>query len=237
MPVRVLLCLLAALAAPLPALAQVGHPPGESPYRGIVDGHSITPQVGYLGGSGGKFGAGPHGGLTYGFRYDLRAGRTTQLGIGVGRAMTERIIVDPFVRLDERFSAPVAQALTTVDVHAQLNLTGGKTWNGLAPFAALGVGLAFAEATPADTSGYDFGTKILIAPAAGVRWFLTPALHLRADVRGVFWRLNYPSSYAAEPVEEPGTPEEPNAVIPEGSLNEWTLTPWLQLGVGYAFRW
>jgi hypothetical protein len=129
----------------------------------------------------------------------------------------------------------VKQSLTLADIGIQFNVTGGKSWNRLAPFIAAGVGLAFAGDTPADTSQYDFGRKFYVAPSIGTRFFLSDRLHVRAEARAVFWKLNYPTTFQAEPVEEPGTLEDPNAVIPGDNLSEWTAGPWLQIGVGYAF--
>jgi hypothetical protein len=129
----------------------------------------------------------------------------------------------------------VKQSLTLADLGLQFNVTGGKSWNRLAPFIAAGVGLALAGDTPADSSQYDFGRKFYVAPSIGTRFFLSDRLHIRAEARAVFWKLNYPTTFQTEPVEEPGTPENPNAVIPGDNLSEWTASPWLQIGVGYAF--
>ena len=46
------------------------------------------------------------------------------------------------------------------------------------------------------------------------------------------WRRRF----GQEPAEEPGTPDNPNAVITDGRFDEWTASPWFQLGLGYAFR-
>ena len=215
--------------------AQVGHPPGNSPFRDIRKGHTITALGGYFGGSGGQFNIGPHKGVVYGGRYDIRTGSTVQIGLGIAHGRVDRFIVDPFVRLVNRRTGPVKQSLTLADIGFHLNLTGGKSWNRLAPFVAAGVGLALAGDTPADTSQYDFGRKFYLAPSIGTRFFLSDRLHLKAEARAVFWKLNYPTTFQAEPVEEPGTPEDPNAVIPGDNLSEWTASPWLQIGVGYAF--
>jgi hypothetical protein len=217
------------------ALAQVGYPPGQSPYRDIRKGHTLTPMAGYFGGGGGQFNIGPQKGTVFGGRYDIRTGSTIQVGLGVAHGNLDRFIVDPFVRLENRRSGPVEQSVTFADITLQFNLTGGKSWNRIAPFVATGVGLAFAGSTPADTSGYDFGRKVYVAPAAGFRFFLSDRLHLRAEARAVFWKLNYPTTFQLEPVEEPGTPENPNAVIVGDNLSEWTASPWLQVGLGYSF--
>jgi hypothetical protein len=220
---------------PAPALAQVGHSPGDSPFRDIRKGHTLTAIGSYFGGSGGRFGIGPHKGTVFGGRYDIRTGSTIQIGLGIARGNVDRFIVDPFVRLANRTTGPVKQSVTFADITLQFNVTGGKSWNRLAPFASAALGLAFAGDTPADTSRYDFGRKIYLAPSAGFRFFVTDRLHLRGEARVVFWKLNYPTTFQNEPTEEPGTPENPNAVIPGNNLSEWTGSPWLQVGLGYSF--
>jgi hypothetical protein len=217
------------------AVAQVGYPPGSSPYRDIRKGHTFTVIGGHFGGDGGDFEIGPHNGLVFGVRYDIRTASAIQLGLGIARGELDRFIVNPFVRLSNRRTGPINQAVTFAELHLQLNLTGGKSWNRLAPFVAATGGLALASGTPADTSGYDFGRKLYLAPAVGFRYFLSNRLHFRADARATFWRLNYPTTFQAEPVEEPGTEENPNAVIQDNQLTEWTMSPWFQVGLGYSF--
>jgi hypothetical protein len=226
---------LAAAALATPVQAQVGHRPADSPYRDIYKGHSVTGFGGYLGGSGGEFEIGPHGGAVYGVRYDIRTAGAIQFGLQLAQASLERLIVDPFVELENRVSGPVDQRVSFLEADLQLNLTGGKTWRGLAPFVGLGVGLALASGTAADTSDYKFGNKVYLAPHAGLRVFVTPRLHLRGDARLAFWKLNYPVSFTEEPELEPGTPEDPNAVISDGRTSEWATAPWLQIGLGYSF--
>jgi hypothetical protein len=225
---------LAALAA-APAHAQVGHRPSDSPYRDIYKGHSVTGLGGYLGGSGGEFAIGPHKGAAFGIRYDVRTAGAIQFGLQLTQANLERLIVDPFVELENRVSGPVDQRVSFVEADLQLNLTGGKTWRALAPFVGLGVGVALASGTEADTSDFKFGNKVYFAPHAGLRVFVTPRLHLRGEARLAFWKLKYPDSFTQEPELEPGTPEAPNAVISDGRTSEWATAPWLQLGLGYSF--
>lgn len=215
--------------------AQVGHSPESSPYRDIRKGHTVTATGGYFGGNGGDLNIGPHKGEVFGGRYDIRTGSTIQMGLGIARGNLQRFIVDPFVELAERRSGPVDQSVTFAEFNLQFNVTGGKSWNRIAPFIGAGLGLALASGTAADTSGYEFGRKFYLAPSIGTRVFLSNRLHFRAEARAAFWKLNYPTTFQQEPVEEPGTPENPNAVIQGDNLSEWTSSPWLQLGLGYAF--
>ena len=95
--------------------------------------------------------------------------------------------------------------------------------------------MTFPTTTPGDSSGFKFGRKIYLAPTVGTRIFITDRLHLRAEVRAMFWKLKYPSSFQQEPVEEPGNPpDNSNAVITDGRVQEWTATSWLQVGLGYS---
>ena len=222
------------LSNPMRALAQVGHPPQSSPYRDIRKGHTFTANGGYFSGNGGEFGIGPHSGAVIGARYDIRTASAIQLGIGVAHGSLDRFIVNPFVRLVNRRSGPVSQSVTFAEVNLQLNVTGGKSWHRIAPFVGASGGIALASGTPADTSRYEFGRKLYLAPSVGARLFLSDRLHLRAEARATFWKLNYPTTFQQEPVEEPGT-DSPNAVIPGNNLSEWTTSSWLQAGLGYSF--
>lgn len=218
------------------AAAQVGHAPGHSPFHDIDKGHSVTGLFGHIGGDGGRFGIAPHSGNSYGIRYDIRAGSAVQLGLGFARADLGRLIVNPFVALANRTSGPVRQTVTFAEFNLLLNLTGGKSWRRLAPFVGSAIGVTFPSGTPADTSSFKFGRKIYLAPTAGTRIFITDRLHLRAEARAMFWKLKYPASFQQEPVEEPGNPpDNSNAVITDGRIQQWTATSWLQIGLGYTF--
>jgi hypothetical protein len=218
-----------------PVAAQVGHAPASSPYSDIRKGHALTALIGRFGGDGGNFGIAPHSGTVYGLHYDIRSGSTIQVGLGFARADLARLIVDPFVALADRVSGPVQQTVTFAEINLQFNVTGGKSWHRLAPFVGAGVGLTFPSGTAQDTSHFEFGRKIYLAPNAGVRVFLTDRIHLRGEARATFWKLKYPNTFEVEPPLEPGTPEHPNAVITDGVLSEWTTSSWLQVGVGYSF--
>jgi hypothetical protein len=214
--------------------AQVGHPPASSPFRDIRKGHTFTVTGGYFFGDGGQFGIGPHKGPVFGARYDIRTGSALQLGVGVSHGSLDRFIVNPFVSLANRRSGPVSQPVTFAELALQLNVTGGKTWHRIAPYVGAAGGIAFAGSTAADTSRYEFGRKFYLAPSLGLRLFLSDRLHLRAEARAIFWKLKYPTTFQQEPVEEPGTAENPNAVIPGNNLSEWTIGPSLQAGLGYS---
>lgn len=229
------LCLLATLALPAAVRAQVGHPPDRSPYRDVRFGTSLTFLAGDVAGDGGKLGVGPHGGSSIGLRYDLRVSGPIQFGFSLSRANLVRGLADPDAPVATRFRGPVDQRLTLAGIDLQFNLTGGKTWHRLAPYVSGGFGLAFAQSTPQDTTQYKFGTKLFVAPTAGLRLFLTDHLHLRLEAKSTFWKLKYPASFRREPSQDPGTIDKPNALLPTGKLDEWTSNRTLLVGLGYSF--
>lgn len=221
--------LLAALLLLLPAAAraQVGHPPSASPYRDIAKGHSFQALGGYTFGGVGEFGVNPRNGATFGIRYELRASNLVSLGGTILRGELERFIRDPELPQDDPAAGPVQQTVTMFDVGLQFNVTGAKSWNRLAPFFGLGMGLAIGADTPGDPSTYEFGNKFYIVPAVGVRVFASDRLFLRAEGRGLFWKQKYPAAFLDDPLD-------PETGLPVDQPEEWLLTPQLQVGLGYT---
>jgi hypothetical protein len=149
----------------------------------------------------------------------LHAARPLEFGLGAEYGKLQRSIVDPTKPVADRVTGPVDQNVTFVEAVVTFNLTGGKTWHGFAPFIGMTTGAAFGSSTPADTSGYNFGTKGFFAPSAGFRLFLGDRLHLRGEVRGNFWKLSYPSSF--------------RGTVPVTlDAKEWNLSPWFAFGAG-----
>lgn len=199
------------------AYAQVGHPPASSPYRDIRRGHTVTPMAGYFFGNGGEFGVAPHDGPFFGGRYDIRSSRAIGLGLGIFYGDLQRFIVNP--SLSDLRTGPVNQSVTFLELDVQMNPTGGKSWHRIAPYVALGGGVAFSGSTPADTSRFDFGNKFYIAPSGGFRLFLSQRLHLRAEGKATFWKITYPTTFR----------------VAEGTtFSEWTTSWSVQGGLGYS---
>lgn len=210
--------------------AQVGNPPDRSPFRDIVRSQTVSASVGYLTGSRGRAGVGPSDGLVLGGRYELRLAGPTDLTVSLAWAGTDRFVVDPTQPEDDRTSGPVNQSLVLLDLGFLFMVTGEKTWHGLAPYLAISLGLAFGEATPQDSSGYEFGTRFTLQPAAGVRFYVGSSAYLRFETRDVLWQLRYPLSYFQQDVGIP-------AVLPPGSgETQWTHHLLLSAAVGLAFR-
>src|SRR6058998_424958 len=177
--------------------AQVGHDPGRSPYHDVRRGSVVVVTGGYFGGSRGDVGVGLSNGPTGGLRYEVALGAAIGASFGIAYAQTTRFVVDPAKDSTTRKTGPFNTDVILADVGLQLNLTGRKTWRGFAPYLGGALGLAAGGGSPPDPSGYDFGTKITLAPAGGVRWYPTRRISVRADARLVLWRLKYPGSYRA----------------------------------------
>ena len=109
--------------------AQVGHEPGQSPYRDVRRGAVGVLTFGYLGGSRGSVGVGLSDGNTGGIRYEALFGAIgASLGLAYGR--TSRYVVDPFKDTLSRKSRLLDNDVVLVDAGLQLVLTGRKTWRG-----------------------------------------------------------------------------------------------------------
>lgn len=214
---------------------QVGHSPGQSPYRDVRFGSSFTPLFGHLGGDGGEVRVGPHNGNTYGVRFGFRMSGFIEGGLSASYMDLERFIVDADDSVATRVSGPVDQSVVLIEAALQFNLTGGKTWHNIQPFVTGGLGYAFSSSTGTDTSGFEFGKRFSISPGIGMRYFLGQRIQLRVEGRRHFWKLKYPASFFQEPLDEPGTEDDPNAVIPSGKDNEWASGWWLMGGIGFSF--
>jgi hypothetical protein len=232
-------CLVLCLAAS-PLAAQVGHDPAHSPYRDITKSKTITFLYGDVGGNGGKVGVGPHNGQSYGVRAELRLSGPVSFGLTFAKAKLERLVVSAEDSVDNRVDGPVDQDLTFFEGTLQLNLTGKKTWNRLAPFIGMSVGYVHGSdlnttVTP-DSSGYRFGGKLYFTPAIGVNLHVNSLLALRLEARQMFWKLNYPLAYVQEPAAEPPSDEnDTNAVLPDGKRDQWSGARELRAGLSISF--
>jgi hypothetical protein len=213
--------------------AQVGQDPARSPYRDIVRGAGPVVFVGRLTGDRGRAGVGPGDALSLGLRYELSLGRAMVLQFSTALLKGDRFIVNPAAdsASPNRRIGPVDTDVLLTEMGLQLRLTGAKTWHGLAPYLGAGVGLAFDARSPGDTtlSGYRFGTKATMAGIVGVRWHPARRVTVHADAHALFWRLRYPVSFHTPAGD--GT----RALPLSHPLTDWTLHPWISLGVGWTF--
>lgn len=222
-------------AGPLarPSAAQVGHDPGDSPYRDMVIGSGPVVFAGYLGGDRGRADAGPSNALSIGARFELPTGRSLTLQLSAAYLQGDRFIINPAVNADdpERRTGPADANLFHVEAAMQLRLTGVKTWHRLAPHVGIGLGMVFDAGSPGDTtnSGYGFRSRVTLSGGTGVRLQTTRRVMLHADLRMMLWRLRYPVSFHS------AAPDGSRVVPLEEELTDWTVHPWVSLGVGWTF--
>lgn len=225
-----LAALLAVALAPT-AQAQVGHDPSNSPYRTLRYGQFVGLNVGYFRGDGGQIGVAPHNGETVGLRYDFLGAGTISVGLAASYAHLERFIVDKNKPIETGKTGPFTQSTMVFEGIIQFNLTGGKTWHGIAPYGSVGVGVAVAQSNPADTSGFKFRIKGVLNPAVGARVFLTQRLFLRIEARSTFWQISYPPIYRTPPSSDRSKPP-----VITGPGKEWVTSGWYTVGLSYAFH-
>lgn len=217
-----------------PAVGQVGHDAGTSPYRDVTLLPALGLYAGHLSGDRGRVDAGPSNANTIGLRYELPSGRSMLFQFNVAYLMGDRFIINPFADSSsaERKTGPFETNLILTEIALHLRLTGNKSWHRIGPYAGLGLGVTFDVHSPGDTtkSGYKFGTKVGLTTAGGIRWYATRHLFLNPEARLEFWKLKYPSSFHAQL-----SPDGSRVVPITQSLSDWTTHPWFSLGLGWTF--
>jgi hypothetical protein len=222
------------LAFPPALVGQVGYDPSHSPYRPITARMSLMAAGSYVWGSSGKVGVGPADGLGGGLRYEMRLTGPADAFAGVSWNRLQRLVADPAAPADSQLSGPADQNVWFVDAGLAILLAGDKTWRRLAPYVGANLGLAFGEGAPGDSSGYEFSTKFVTGPLAGVRLYLSDAVSFRVEGRLQFWKLSYPDSFFLPPERAPDDPPLLDPLVT--SDTEWTSHPSLFVGLAYSFR-
>ena len=208
-----MICLLPAAKA----VAQVGHDPARTPYSDVRNSVFIVASGGQFFGNGGDAGVAPHDGPVFGLRMAFLANKTVQINGGMFYGMLGRLVYTPSQPAGQRFSGPFDNDVIWLDAAIHFNLMGGKTWHRLAPYVGSGVGLAITEDLPG--TSFNMGTKFVFSPLVGVRWFFTDALAIQAESRFQFWNINYTAGFAQEFI----------------SSSEWSVTPWINIGLAVAW--
>ena len=176
----------------------------QSPYVYQEERHAVGFLVGNSWNQPGRYDLGPAAAPIIGAWYSIRFA-----GPAIGEASlsflpaerTVHELVDPAAGaegLEPRgtTSAPIALA----EAALRFQVTGPRTWHGLAPFLIGSAGLAgdlsgstdLEEEIPTDDR-YQFGPAFAIGAGAGTIWQVTPTLGVRAEVRNRIWRVNTPT--------------------------------------------
>ena len=144
-------------------------------------------------------------------------------------ARASRYVVDPTQDSVSRTSGPIGNNVVMVDLGIQMLLTGGKSWHRLVPVVGASFGLAISNAISQDTSDYKFNTKAIFGPEAGIRWYLSREVSVRANARVLWWRLSYPLQF-----KNPA-PDGSRVLGVNDATTQWTVHPCVTLGVGWIF--
>jgi len=98
---------------------------------------------------------------------------------------------------------------------------------GFAPYVGGALGVRSAARRRATRAGTSFGTKFMLAPNAGVRWYPAAPLPARRLPPGAV-EAHYPISY-----KQPAS--DGSRVLPRLRRSPMTSHPWATIGVGWTF--
>ena len=184
-----------ALLAALPAAAQVGHEPAQSPYLDLEHDQEISVLFGYNKTRHDPAGVAPQGAPLVGVRYEITLTGPLAFSADYATSFANRNVLDPARPAATRNLGTESAAVHALDIALAMNLTGQKSWHRLVPQIRGGIGVV-SSAAKDDSSGFSFGTPFAFTLGAGVK--LVPAhgrLQLRADITDRIFKLGYPDSY------------------------------------------
>jgi hypothetical protein len=217
--------LLAALLAPAAGSAQTI----SSPYRFLDHRHEAELFVGQMVETRGRLGLGPGGGTLVGGRYSLQVVGPAALEGGLTLLQTDREVWDPRPAAGREFLGMTDVTLLSAEVRLRFTLTGQRTWNHLAPYLHLGLGIVqdFAKVPESEelipgTDRFSFGPSAILSFGGGTRWFPGNRWILRAEGGWTTWKVGTPPGFSL-------LPTTPSSV----SDQEWVRVPTLVFGAAY----
>jgi hypothetical protein len=224
----VLLCY---LGGAVPAVAQVGHDPAISPFRDVTTRQAFTAFGGWFSGNGAVAGVGAQPGVIAGLRFQTRLSGPLDLWATFAGINSTRYVVNPDSPLTSRTTGPVNYGLVAADMALGFNLTGLKTWHGLAPFVSLGAGVTVPTDGTTDPGGYEARQNFTFVPGIGTRLVVSRSLSLHAELRDYLIRYEWPLAY----FEPTNTAVPPVLDRDERGANDWTSNLALSFGLSWRF--
>lgn len=177
----------------------------DTPYRFMDTSQYAGVWAGWVSTSTGRLDAGPESAPVFGARWAIRVSGPFSLGVEAGYMPSTRTVRDTvFIEADSMFRAIDEADLNVITLMGNIsfNLTGARTWNNIAPYVVAGAGAAMGTGgrAPAETdlapgARFDFGTSFAGQLGAGVDWFPSSRVSLRADFRNVLWKLGVPEDF------------------------------------------
>jgi hypothetical protein len=228
----VLLC----LGAFVPSLlsAQVGHDPARSPFRDITTHQGLSIGFGRFAGNRTVAGVGARPGFMVGVRFDTRLSGPADLAASIWRIGSSRRVVDPTQDTTSRYSEPQDVTLLAADLGLMLNLTGAKTWRGLAPYLGIAAGVVSPARGVTDVSGYQLNTNFSFVPTLGTRAFIGRQLALRLEARDYYYRYEWPLDFYRTFNDANDNPLPP-VLGADVADRQWAHNFALSVGLTYAF--
>ena len=225
------LALLASLSAG-PLAAQVGNDPSHSPFRDITTGQSITLWGGTFFGNTAAAGVGAQAGPMVGLRLRSALSGPIELMISTSYVQSKRTVIDATKPPATRVSGPIDYNFFLGDISVGLTLTGNKTWHGLAPYAALGMGFVAPTQTVTDPGGFTAGSGFSFVATFGVRARVSRSLMLQVEGRDNTIRYEWPLRYY-NPIDSNGNPLPP---VLSGSTPNTDVTHNFSLTAGLSYN-
>jgi hypothetical protein len=140
-------------------------------------------------------------------------------------------VIDPDREEGNRVVGEADAEIMGFDVRLRFSLTGDRTWHGLNPYAALGVGLAWdlsgqgeEDALLLPEDQFEFGTRLVAPLGGGVRWVATDRILIRGDVAITMFQLKTPPGY-----------RDPARGLRGVGETEWVSGPTFSIGVNFHF--
>lgn len=187
------------LAAPvLSAQVVVGHTPETSPFRDIDASQRFTLFAGYFTTAQDGLGTTPQGGSAIGARYDIPVAGPADFFVRFQRVGSHRNAYDPSLPASTRSLGQQSLSLFAGDLGFALNLPGRRTWHGIIPNVAFGLGVISAPGTTAKDP-YNFGTQFSFSGSAGIRFNPSNSYEFRLDAGPTFYQNHYPAQYYIAP--------------------------------------
>lgn len=233
------------LACASTAVAQVGYPPHQSPYRDLRESMEVTFYSGYYRAKKDPARVAPVSGPILGAHYQWRAGGPANLTLDVARISSERRVLDP-----ERKGSTVVGTDTTVcavtevtcksagvyrwplysiDGALAMALTGERSFLRMVPEVKAGFGVVTDFHSQPDVGQFAFGTRFALNWGAGLRLLPGGRYSFRADITNRLYSVKYPVSYYV--------PADDGTMIftQRQSRSAWLNNPAFTFGVSYMF--
>lgn len=198
-----------------------------SPYEFVEENQAVGLFAGWVLADPGALELGGIDGPTFGVRYGIRlSGPFSVEGEASYLSLTRAVVDTALILPDSTFAVRDTAGLGLVLLNAALrfDLTGPRTWHGLMPYVTALVGAVVDiggddeadRSVPVETR-FDFGTSFSGGLGAGVEWFATRRVTVRADARDILWQVDTPEPLLAIDARAPDKEWVQNIIISVGA--------------------